>query len=147
MSFDLARAACSTAAEVEFEVDGKPTGIVFSLLSPTHESRRAFDLKNARLITARARKNPARVGEVMYRDPEDNVAEKTEEILLAVTGWCTKDKDGSRQEFITLEGQEVPFSKDALRKLVEDPKYVLVRNFLVAAMDDVRNFTKSSSAT
>lgn len=147
MSYDLAAAACSDSAEVEFEINGKATGIVFSILSSAHESRRKFDLRNARAVTERMRKNPARVGEAVYKDPETNIAEKNDEIVLAVTGWFTRQKDGSLTPGITLEGQEVAFSEQALRRVIEEPKYILVRNFLVSAMDDARNFTKSSSAT
>ncbi|MBL8518187.1 MAG: hypothetical protein JNM76_14595 [Betaproteobacteria bacterium] len=147
MNFDLSQAAITTdSSDVEFEVNGKRTGIVFEILSPAHEVRRAYDLKHAREITAKGQRSPSKIGQALFKDPEENIADKNEEILLAVVGWKTRTKPGEFEAGITLDGKLVPFSRDALRSVIEAPRYVLVRNFLVSALEDARNFTTSSSA-
>jgi hypothetical protein len=110
---------------------GAPTGTVFVLAGPEYPARRKRELDRVR----RVRQGIAKTGKMAFTDPAEEDVERTEQIAADIIDW----------RGLKINGQEVPFSKDAAAALLADPKRRWLRDQLDAALNERENFIAASN--
>jgi hypothetical protein len=116
------------------DTDGNPTGVVFTLASPTHPARKSADMARNRQIINEANKT----GRVTLPDPADSEAKKPKELATCTLGW-----GGYADE----KGETVPFSQATAEALYADLEMQWLVDQVEAALGNKALFTRSASAS
>ncbi len=102
--------------------------VVFTLAGPEHPLRRKFMFDRQR----KHRTSIMRTGKIQLDDPEQEEQDETEYLVDCVLGWS---------------GTGVEFSKDAARRVLEDPKRQWLRAQVRVALDERERFIRRSVAS
>lgn len=105
-----------------------PTPLAIELAGPEHPKRRKDDFNRAR----RLRQDIMKTGKVQLDDPEEEELAKTEKLADYTIGW-------------TVNGQAMPFSREAALALYSDPKRRWLRSQVATALDERERFIKRSA--
>lgn len=116
------------------DTDGKPTGVVFTLASPTHPARKAADMARNRQLINEANKT----GRVTLPDPDDTEAKKPKELAVCTLGW-----GGYADE----KGEPVPFATATAEALYGDLEMQWLVDQVEAALGNKALFTHNASAS
>lgn len=112
--------------------NGERTDIVLTLAGPTHPVRAAFERK----ATAKGLRAFNKAGRASLPDDPDELVEKQVERLATFTlDWKN----------VQIDGQDVPFSREAALKLYGDPRLGWIRDAVNTELAEVANFIKGSS--
>lgn len=107
---------------------GLPTGAFVTLAGPEHPQRR----KRAMDITRQVRATLQRRGR-LDTDPEEDLAEGIDLLVLATLGW----------RGIMRNGKPIPFSADEARRIYTDPRSQWLVVQINNAINDRALFTKA----
>lgn len=105
---------------------GAPTSMVITLAGPEHADRK----RRMYVRQRRARAAMAKTGRLPVSDPEDDAADRLEELVASTLGWT---------------GSAVQYSTDAARRLYGDPKRRWLCDQVQAALEERELFTRSSA--
>ena len=132
--FNLKSIEQATSAEVAIKLpDGTPTGVVFEIAGPEHPERKRIKFALERKQIAHFRKT----GKTDLPDPEEFESAKHENLAAYTLGW----------RGYSVDGIDVPFSKDAALALYRDPKMSWLVDQLDAAIGDKELFIRRSATT
>lgn len=113
--------------------DGNPTGVVFTLASPSHPVRKALEMAVQRKIVMSA----GRMGKVVLPDPEETSANRPKDLARLTLGWSGfADENGP-----------VPFSQEAAEALYADPGMLWLADQVDAGLGNRQLYTRSASPT
>jgi hypothetical protein len=116
------------------DTDGKPTGVIFTLASPTHPARKAADMARNRQLINEANKT----GRVVLPDPAETEEKKPKDLAVCTLGWA-----GYADE----KGEVVPFSTAAAEALYGDLEMQWLVDQVEAALGNKALFTRSENAS
>lgn len=128
--FDLDSVEDVECAEVRIKHPntGEPTPMIVILAGPSHPDRKALEMS----VKRRAIRQYEQHGRMLLTEPEEQEAEETDRLVAYTIGW---------------KGANVPFSKDAARKLYTDPKKRWLRQQVITAANKAELFTRDSAQT
>lgn len=133
MSFNLKKIKTLETFEIQIkDEEGNGTGVYFTLAGPTHPVRRAAQLALNRKMIAQANKT----GKVELPDPEDAEQDRIKNLVQATLAW---------RGFVNDEGQEVPYSQDAVSELYKDSQMTWLVDQVDTALGEKANFTKRTN--
>lgn len=107
---------------------GVPTGAHITLAGPEHPLRKKRSMDIARQVRAALARNGR-----LATDPEDDLAEAVDLLVLATLGW----------RGLSRGGKPLPFSADEARRLYTDQRSQWVVVQVNAALNDRALFTKA----
>lgn len=107
---------------------GLPTGAFITLAGPEHPARRKRSMDIARQVRATLQRRGR-----LDSDPEDDMAESIDLLVIATLGWSG----------LSRGGKPIPFSPEAARELYKDPRSQWVVAQVQAALNDRALFTKA----
>lgn len=107
---------------------GLPTGAYITLAGPEHPARRKRSMDIARQVRATLQRRGR-----LDSDPEDDVAESIDLLVIATLGW----------RGFSRGGKPVAFSADEARRIYTDPRSQWVVVQVNAALNDRALFTKA----
>lgn len=110
---------------------GAPTDLVITLAGPEHEKRKQLDLSRARKV----RRELAKSGKLQMVDPEDEIEDQTDLMVVCTLGW----------KGLEDKGVPVPFSPEKARELYGDPKLAWLRKQVLNALFERDRFIASSA--
>lgn len=133
-SLDLDALEDATTGEmpVKHPVTGEPTGGSLTLAGPEHPQRRALVFQRMR----KARAEMARTGKLEMPDPEEDELDENDVLASCIVDWSG----------LMQGGQLLPWSPDAARALMANPKRRWLRSQVKRALDDRALFIKACSA-
>lgn len=119
------------AVRIKHPVTGAPTPIMFTLAGPEHPQRRAREMARQRKMRAQLQ----RAGKIQLGDPEDDLADETQELADSTLGWSG----------LAVGGAALPYSRAAALELYADPKRQWLRAQVRTALAERENFIASSA--
>lgn len=130
--FDIDAVTEQTSADVEVlhPVTRVPTGAVITLAGPEHPDRKKIQFDRQRKLRAKF----AKKGRFDIVDPADEEDDEIEFLVGSTLGWKGFGK----------EGKPLEFSPAAARDLYGRPEMRWLRQQMLAALNDLENFIKSS---
>lgn len=129
-------------AEMYVVVNGKPTTWVWTFAGPGHPKAIAQADRVAREVLHReSEQEQARVNgrkwKASQRTPEEVRAANVTYVVERLVGWSP----------VRLDGAELPFSEEAARKLLLDPRKATLLQQGIEFLADDKAFTKRSATT
>jgi hypothetical protein len=103
---------------------GAPTPMTVVIAGPEHPDRRRLDMARARRLRAAM----VKTGKLPMGDPEEDEAERLDELVACTLDW---------------QGASMPYSREAARKLYSDPKRRWLRDQVQAALQERELFTRA----
>lgn len=133
MAFNLRSIKTVDTAELSFkDLDGNPTGVVFTLAGPTHPVRKAIEQAKSRKLIAEANKT----GRIKLPDPADTEAEKPAMLAKCTLGW---------RGVVDENGNDVMFSPATAEAMYADPELSWLADQVDEALGNKALFTKSAA--
>lgn len=136
MSTDTAQAAAATFDFEEFEdvlsasvtiknpATQAPTSMIVTIAGPEHPTRKRLMFEKMRRMRKSMLKNQT------LTDPEEEDGDETELVIACTLGW---------------QGGPVPYSPDAARAVLSNPKRRWLRDQIKAALDERERFISRSA--
>ncbi|MBK9427217.1 MAG: hypothetical protein IPN63_07485 [Gammaproteobacteria bacterium] len=121
-------------ASADFEVrdprTNAPTGIIIQIAGPEHPARKKMDHARQRKM----RKELARTGKLQLADPAEDEEDQVEYLATCILGWNR----------MTKGGRDIPYTAQAARDLMADPKRRWLRDQIKAGVEERETFIEGS---
>lgn len=111
---------------------GDKLDVVFQLAGPNHPKRKERDRKR---LAQSLRKFNKSGRQQLEEDPDELVDRQTDTLVSCTLGWKN----------LVIDGEALPYSDAAARKLYEDPRFEWVRGQVTGALNDISLFIPGSS--
>lgn len=121
----------AASLEIKDPRTNAPTGIVLQIAGPEHPDRKKMDHARQRKM----RKELARTGKLQLADPAEDEEDQAEYLAACILGWNRMQKGG----------RDIPYSAQAARDLMSDPKRRWLRDQVKAGIEERESFIEGSA--